>query len=222
MARKDFAKVQASRSEGYDMRNMRSTFVVAGILAIVGISFIGGVMLGEKQGMEKAEYAGKQRLLQRLDKQRHELDTLKKTNEAQKHQAARSETRVGDLTFYNTLPNQKVAPAPLPGTSQSIPGHEKAVTDIIRHELVRRGVQSASAGAFKLQVGSYHRKVDADNLKARFRQQGFQAVVEQATVPGMGLWFRVYTGPYANRGIAERARLRVQTTMHITGLLLHD
>ncbi len=221
MARKDFAKVQAPGSVGYDMRNMRSTFVIAGMLAIVGISFIGGVMLGEKQGMEKAKYAGKQRLLQRIKKQSHELDTLKRTDEGQKHQLAQTETQVGDLTFYNTLPNQKVAPVPL-NTSQNSPGHEGAVADVIRRELVRRGMRPASGGAFKLQVGSYHRKADADNLKTRFKQQGFQAVVEQTTVPGMGLWFRVYTGPYANRRMAGQARLRVQTTMHITGLLLHD
>jgi len=221
MGRKDFAKIQAPGSAGYDMRNMRSTFVIAGMLAIAGISFIGGVMLGEKQGMEKAKYAGKQRLLQRLERQRHELNTLKKTDEGQKHQLARTETQVGDLTFYNTLPNQKVAPAPL-DTSQNSPGHERAVTDVIRRELVRRGMRPVSGGAFKLQVGSYHRKTDADNLKARFKQRGFQVVVEQTTVPGMGLWFRVYAGPYANRGMAEQVRLRVQTTMHITGLLLHD
>ncbi|MDQ6960834.1 MAG: SPOR domain-containing protein [Mariprofundaceae bacterium] len=221
MARKDFAKVQVPYSAGHGMKNMRNTFVIAGMLIVVGASFVGGIMLGEKQGLEKAKYAGKQHLLQRLEKQRHELDTLRKTAESRKSQAARTKTQVGDLTFYNTLPNQKVAPAPL-DTSQNGPGHERAVTDIIRRELVHRGVQSASGGAFRLQVGSYRRKEDADNLKARLKQHGFQAVVEQTTVPTLGLWFRVYTGPYASRGMAEQASLQVQTKMHITGLLLRD
>ncbi len=217
MARKDFAKVQAPQAADHGIKNMRSTLVVAGMLIIVGVSFVGGVMLGEKQGMEKAKYAGKQHLLQRLEKQRHELDTLKKT----KYQSARGKTQVGDLTFYNTLPDQKVTPAPL-DASQNSPGRERAVTDIIRRELAHRGRQPASSGAFRLQVGSYQRREDADNLKARFKQQGLQAVVEQTTVPNLGLWFRVYTGPYASRAMAEQVRLQVQTKMHITGLLLHE
>lgn len=221
MARKDFAKVQAPHSADHGMKNVQSTFVVVGMLIIVGLSFAGGVMLGEKQGMEKAKYAGKQHLLQRIEKQRHEIDTLKKTDEGQDHQVAREKTQVGDLTFYNTLPNQKVAPAPL-GTPQNSMGHERAVADIIQNELAHRGTQSASGGMIKLQVGSYQRKADAENLKIRLKQQGFQAVVEQTTVPGLGSWFRVYTGPYANSRMAEQARLQVQTEMHITGLLLRE
>ncbi len=213
--------MQAPGAEGHGMRNMRSIFVVAGMLAVVGLSFIGGIVLGEKQGMEKAEYAGKKRLLQRIETQRHELDILKKKDGGQKHRLARMETQVGDLTFYNTLPNQKVAPAPL-GTSQNSLGHEGVAADIIRHGPAHRRTQPVPGGAFRLQVGSYHRKADADNLKKQFKQQGLRAVVEKTVVPGMGLWFRVYTGPYANRRMAGQARLRVQTTMHITGLLLHD
>jgi len=221
MARKDFAKVQAPKPANHAMKNMRSTFVVASALIIVSVSFIGGVMLGEKQGREKAEYAGKQHLLQRLETQRHELDTLKKTADDQKHKPDQTKTQVGDLTFYNTLPNEKVTPAPL-DTLPNNPGHERAVTDIIRRELAHRGGQSTSGGAFRLQVGSYQRREDADNLKVRFKQQGFPVIVEQTTVPNLGLWFRVYTGPYSTREMAEQAKLQVQTKMHIMGLLLHD
>jgi len=221
MARKDFAEVQAPQLEGQGMGTMRSIFVVAGMLIVVGVSFVGGFMLGEKQGKAKAEHAGKQHLLEQIEKQRHELETLKKTAGNQKRNSGKAATQVGELTFYNTLPNQKVAPAPL-DASQSETSHENKVTDIIRHELANRGSQPASASIFKLQVGSYQRRGEAENLKVMLGKNGFQAVVEQTMVPDLGLWFRVYTGPYANRKVAEQAKSQVQTKMHITGLLLRD
>jgi len=220
-ARKDFAEVQAPQSVVHGMGQMRSILVVAGMLMIVGISFVGGFMLGEKQGKAKAEYAGKQHMLEQIEKQRHELNTLKKTAEHQKRNAGQTATQVGELTFYNTLSNQKVAPAPL-DASRKESDHGNNVTDIIRHELVRGQTQPASTGVFKLQVGSYQRREEAEKLKNLLGKHGFQAVVEQTMVPDLGLWFRVYTGPYANRGMAEQVRSQVQTKMHITGLLLRD
>jgi len=221
MARKDFAEVQGPQSIEDGMGQMRSLFVVAGMLTVVGVSFVGGFMLGEKQGKAKAEHAGKQHLLEQIAKQRHALEALKKTARGQKHHSGQASTQVGDLTFYNTLPNQKVSPAPL-DASKSGASHENNVTDIIRSELTHRGAQAASTGRFRLQVGSYQRREDAENLKIRLGQTGFKAVVEQTMVPDLGLWFRVYTGPYPDRQAAEQAKLQVQTRMHITGLLLRE
>lgn len=218
--RKDFAELQAPQREGQGMGNIRNILVVAGMLIVVGVSFVGGFMLGEKQGREKAEYAGKQRLLERIEKQRHELNVLKKTNKNQRKSRTRASTEVGDLTFYNTLSSQKVAPAPLamPGR----PGHANNVTDIIRRKLAHKERPSTSAGIFKLQVGSYQRRGEAEKLKVRLAQRGFPAMVEQAMVPDLGLWFRVYTGPYFDLAMANQARRQVQAKMHITGLLLRD
>jgi len=221
MARKDFAEVQAPQLDARGAGNMRSILVVAGMLIVVGTSFIGGFMLGEKQGKAKAEYAGKQHLLDEIKKQRHELDTLKKTAENQKRNPDKAKTQVGDLTFYNTLPNQKVAPAPL-GTPQSKTSHKNKVTDIIRHELAHQGAQSGSTGTFKLQLGSYQHREDAENLKALLKKNGFQGVIEKTMVPELGAWFRVYTGPYPNSRMAEQVRTQVQAKMHITGLLLRE
>ncbi|MDQ6958967.1 MAG: SPOR domain-containing protein [Mariprofundaceae bacterium] len=221
MARKDFAEVQASQLEGQGMGNMQSIFMVAGMLIVVGASFVGGFMLGEKQGKAKAKHAGKQHLLEQIAKQRHELETLKKMAGNQKHNSGKAATQVGELTFYNTLPNQKVAPAPL-DASQSEINHKNKVTDVIRRELAQRGAQPTPVGIFKLQVGSYQRRNKAETLKARLEQKGFPAFVQQTMVPELGLWFRVYTGPYPDRRVAEQARLQVQTKMHITGLLLRD
>ncbi len=215
MARKDFAKVQAPQLDTQGAGNMRAILVVAGLLIVVGGSFIGGFMLGEKQGQAQAEHEGKQQLLSEIKKQQHELETLKKKAENKKHNPDKNETQVGDLTFYNTLPNQKVAPAPL-DISQDKTNHA------IRHRLAHQRKQSEPTGIFKLQLGSYQREEDADALKERLKEKGFQGVVEQTMVSGLGLWFRVYTGPYSNSKIAEQARSKIQTKMHITGLLLRE
>jgi len=221
MARKDFAEIQGPQSIEHGMGKMGSMFVVAGMLIVVAVGFVGGFMLGEKQGKAKAEYAGKQHLLEQIKKQQRELATLKKTAKRQEHHAGQVTTQVGDLTFYNTLANQKVEPAPL-GASQRNTSHAGKVTNIIRRELAQRGTQTAASGRFKLQVGSYQRREKAENLKDMIGQKGFHAFVEQTMVPDLGLWFRVYTGPYPDRHAAEQAQLQVQSEMHITGLLLRE
>jgi len=220
MARKDFAKVQAPQLDPRGAGNMRTLLVVAGMLIIVGGSFSGGFMLGEQQGQAQAEHAGKQHLLDEIKKQRHELNSLKKTAAKKKNNPDNAERQIGDLTFYNTLPNQKVDPAPL-DTSQDKGRHANRVPTS-QHKLPQLKKQSEPMGIFKLQLGSYQREEDADGLKERLKKKGFHGVVEQTMVSGLGLWFRVYTGPYPNTGMAEQARSAIQAKMHITGLLLRE
>jgi cell division septation protein DedD len=75
-------------------------------------------------------------------------------------------------------------------------------------------------GKFRVQVGSYQRRSDAEELAARFRQAGIPSRVEETQVPELGAWFRVYLGPYTSRAEAEATIKVVQQRMHITGLLL--
>lgn len=46
-----------------------------------------------------------------------------------------------------------------------------------------------------LQVGAFADEADADNMKAKLALQGFEAVVQTATIPEKGVWHRVRVGP---------------------------
>ncbi len=49
-----------------------------------------------------------------------------------------------------------------------------------------------------LQVGAFQNEADADNMKAKLALQGFEAVVQTASIPDKGKWHRVRIGPLNN------------------------
>ena len=49
-----------------------------------------------------------------------------------------------------------------------------------------------------LQVGAFQNEADADNMKAKLALQGFEAVVQTATIPEKGVWHRVRVGPLSD------------------------
>lgn len=52
--------------------------------------------------------------------------------------------------------------------------------------------------SYFLQVGSFKSESDADNLKAKLALQGFEAIVQTASIPEKGTWHRVRVGPFNN------------------------
>ena len=59
---------------------------------------------------------------------------------------------------------------------------------------------------FWLQAGSFSTESDAENLKARLAFAGWQASIQQGTVPDKGTRFRVRLGPYDNTEELNRIR----------------
>jgi len=59
---------------------------------------------------------------------------------------------------------------------------------------------------FWLQAGSFATEADAENLKARLAFAGWQAIVQQGTVPDKGTRYRVRLGPYDNTDELTRIR----------------
>jgi cell division protein FtsN len=57
-----------------------------------------------------------------------------------------------------------------------------------------------------LQVGAFQSEADADNMKAKLALQGFEAVVQTATIPEKGIWHRVRVGPLNNLEQINRVR----------------
>lgn len=211
---------------------MRNMLLVVGILLVVTGSFVGGFWLGKGHPSRQTGSISKEardQLLAEIQKQQQELTALKaKFKKQQGEKAPAASDQVGDLTFYNSLPKQAVTPAPMT-RSPTAPNKQFSkgkgdagppMGDAIQQELNASGKSASVGGKFRVQVGSYQQRSDADQLAARFRQAGIPSRVEETQVPELGAWYRVYLGPYTSRAEAEATIKVVQQRMHITGLLL--
>lgn len=73
-----------------------------------------------------------------------------------------------------------------------LPGSESKVST---EELNIKDQQPVVEYSYYLQVGAFQTGEDADNMKAKLALQGFEAVVQTATIPDKGVWHRVRVGP---------------------------
>lgn len=62
---------------------------------------------------------------------------------------------------------------------------------------------------YKMQCGSFRRKIDAEAMQARIAFQGLSAQI-QATQGKKGMWYRVVLGPYPKRRATETDRHKLQ------------
>ena len=68
------------------------------------------------------------------------------------------------------------------------------------------GAAAKPAERFWLQAGSFAAEADAENLKARLAFAGWQANVQQGTLPDKGVRYRVRLGPYDNTDELNRIK----------------
>ena len=70
-----------------------------------------------------------------------------------------------------------------------------------------------------LQVGAFQNEADADNMKAKLALQGFEAVVQTATIPEKGVWHRVRVGPLSDIEQINKTRGDLTTNGFNTDLI---
>ncbi len=99
--------------------------------------------------------------------------------------AKQPETKEDDLDFYTILPE----------TESTVTVKEINDADI-----------KVKKESYFLQVGSFKKEADADNLKAKLALQGFEAIVQTATLPNKGTWHRVRVGPLHNIKAINKVR----------------
>jgi len=76
-----------------------------------------------------------------------------------------------------------------------LPGSESKVSKEEEDKIKANDQQPATQKSYFLQVGAFQTDEEADNLKAKLALQGFEAVVQTATIPDKGTWHRVRVGP---------------------------
>lgn len=98
-------------------------------------------------------------------------------------------------TAQNTSPEKKpddAKPANDFDFYTILPETESTVTE---KEINNKSAATLKNDTYFLQVGAFQKVADADNMKAKLALQGFEAVVQTATVQDKGTWHRVRVGP---------------------------
>ena len=108
--------------------------------------------------------------------------------------------------FYKILPGTeepKVQPRPAV-PERAAPTDKVARTDERPPVAPDKAVKASER--FWLQAGSFAGEADAENLKARLALAGWEASVQQATLPDKGVRYRVRLGPYDNTDELNRVK----------------
>lgn len=239
LAGQDFAHIKETRPE--DVRPMGQSKVLLLImvaLAVVAAGFAIGFMMGQEMGKQKATSEEKARLVEQLKAQQEELAKLRAA--AKQRLPKVSTTEVGELTFYNELPQQSVDPEPLTADStatntrathdqpEAIPS-EKLLKSLIEHELSQAGRKTAQSDSketlagdevYYLQLASFQKQSDAEAFFPKLDGAGFKGVIKRVELPKLGVWYRVYAGPFSTKAATEAAKKSVKEKLKITGLVV--
>jgi cell division protein FtsN len=99
------------------------------------------------------------------------------------------------ITEESVLPKEESPDIPKPDNKFDfytiLPETESTVTE----QEVKDNSLTVKKDNYFLQVGAFQDEADADNMKAKLALQGFEAVVQTATIPEKGVWHRVRVGP---------------------------
>ena len=77
---------------------------------------------------------------------------------------------------------------------------------------------TASQDAYFLQLASFQRREDAEQMKASLIMRGFDTSIKTATQQG-GVWHRVVIGPFTARLAAEKIQAEIVRSEHISGII---
>jgi len=149
------------------------------------------------------------------DKPRFDFYKILPCVEEPKLQAERPPARTPDRAVAEQSRDAASGKAAAPSTATAAPtaGNDKVAT--VQPPAEKSAADPSKAGKggerYWLQAGSFTAQSDAENLKARLALGGWEANVQEGTVPDKGIRYRVRMGPYddadeLNRMKAELAR----------------
>ena len=80
---------------------------------------------------------------------------------------------------------------------------QTVANQVAREPEERAPVAAGSSGGYQLQVSSFKSREEADAFSNALRRRGHKAHIEEANVPGRGVWFRVRVGPFRYKRSAQ-------------------
>jgi len=96
-----------------------------------------------------------------------------------------------------------------------LPETESTVTE----QEIKDNAATVKKDSYFLQVGAFQNVADADNMKAKLALQGFETVVQTATIADKGTWHRVRVGPLSNLDQINKIRGDLTTAGFNTDLI---
>jgi cell division septation protein DedD len=82
------------------------------------------------------------------------------------------------------------------------------------------GKTPAAPAGFSVQVGSFQYRDQAERLRHRLAQKGYQASVQPTAIAGKGVWYRVQVGGSPDRATADRLAQQLSTRERVTGMVV--
>ena len=129
---------------------------------------------------------------------------------AQEHDVAAEKLPKATTPAENALPKSENPDSPKADNKFDfytiLPETESTVTE----QEIKNTEKSVKKDSYFLQVGAFPDEADADNMKAKLALQGFEAVVQTATIPEKGVWHRVRVGPLI--GVDQINKVRGELT----------
>jgi DedD protein len=200
----------------------QTLLVLVLILVVAGVSFALGVMVGKKGGA----------LPGMADSPVQEVRLPAATQVVPVPPAPEPEpvNETPKLTFYDNLPKGDQAPL---GSGINLPPEESgSVTTgkaTAEKAVVKRPTPKAKAqeappatspkGAFVVQVASFRTVEDAQKLQAKLAKHGLASFHERVNLGQKGVWYRVLTGPYAERPAADQVVAMLKAEERLSALV---
>ena len=131
-----------------------------------------------------------------------------------------SEKLSENKTSEETIPPSEESPN-IPNTDNKfdfytiLPETESTVTE----KEIQESTLTVKKDDYFLQVGAFQNETDADNMKAKLALQGFEAVVQTASIPEKGVWHRVRVGPLSDIEQINKTRGDLTTNGFNTDLI---
>ena len=123
------------------------------------------------------------------------------------------------ITEETILPNDESAEKPKEDNKFDfytiLPETESTVTE----KEIKENTLTIKKDNYFLQVGAFQNEADADNMKAKLALQGYEAVVQTATIPEKGVWHRVRVGPLSDIEQINKTRDDLTTNGFNTDLI---
>ena len=246
MAERDFGQVEAAYDEQRGSSNpVNKPFIITVVATVFAmICFAVGFYMGEQHGVELSKSNKQEDLVVKLQKQQKELEALKEDAKKWKAQEANT-SQVGELTFYNELPEQSINPEPLDGKpiDRQVSGikapHNSAFLDKLEAELSKKDKHAAENTAqtieqaisahmqttsrtFRIQVASFRADKEAQALRTKLQNIGVPADVQRVDIQQKGVYYRVYTKSYMKEQDAIQAKELIHKKLKMVGIMVEN
>jgi len=241
MAERDFGQLEAASYENVRPSTSNKTMLITLLATLFAIFCFGvGFYMGEKHGLDAGKGDQHEALVAKLQNQQQELESLKE--EARKAQQEEANTsQIGELTFYNELPEQSILPEPLDAKPQIKAKNNSEFLDKLEAQLEKdrdkkadakqidqklediiKAQMNTTSRTFRIQVASFKEEQDAQRFLPKLEGLGIPAEIQRVQLNNLGVYYRVYSKSYMKEQDAMKAKELIKQKLFMTGILIQN